>query len=152
MNAALDWDLQSCEQRANGLYGRQDAKLLPYLGRGSGGIAVAAKLCGTELDSDVIAGLSAAAATPIVAFGGLYEGRAGLAVAAHAISTGEHPYLPELTRRLCWSVGTVDGNTMFKGDQNARYTTDLATGAAGALIALAQDPVAAFASSCGFST
>ncbi|OZC79383.1 hypothetical protein CH251_00260 [Rhodococcus sp. 06-462-5] len=151
-NAALDWDLQSCEQRANGLYGRQDAKLLPYLGRGSGGVAVAAKLCGIELDSDVIAGLSAAVATPIVALGGLYEGRAGLAVAADAISNGEHPYLPELTRRLNWSVGTVDSNTMFKGDQNARYTTDLATGAAGALIALAQDPVAAFASSCGFST
>ncbi|WP_032378839.1 class III lanthionine synthetase LanKC N-terminal domain-containing protein [Rhodococcoides fascians] len=150
--AALDWDLRSCEQRASGLYGRQNSVLLPYLGRGSGGVAVAARLCGIELDADVVAGLSAASATPIVAFGGLYEGRAGLAVAAHAVSTGEHPYLPELTRRLCWSVGNVDGNSMFRGDQNARYTTDLATGSAGALIALAQDPVAAFASSCGFST
>ncbi|MDV6260738.1 class III lanthionine synthetase LanKC N-terminal domain-containing protein [Rhodococcoides yunnanense] len=149
---SLDWDLRSCEQRVSGLYGRQDSVLLPYLGRGSGGVAVAARMCGIEMDADTVAGLSAAAATPIVAFGGLYEGRAGLAVAAHAISTGEHPYLPELTRRLCWSVGNVDGNTMFKGDQNARYTTDLATGAAGALIALAHDPVAAFASSCGFST
>ena len=151
-NAALDWDLHACEQRAGGLYGRQDSVLLPYLGRGSGGVAVAAGMCGIELEAPVVAGLSAATATPIVAFGGLYEGRAGLAVAAHAISSGEHPYLPELTRRLCWSVGVVDGNSMFKGDQNARYTTDLATGAAGALIALAQDPVAAFASSCGFST
>lgn len=148
---ALDWDLQTCERRSDGLYGRQDTVLLPYLGRGSGGLAVAAKLCGIELDADAVAGLAAAAATPIVAFGGLYEGRAGLAVAAHAISDGAHPYLPELTRRLCWSVGSVDGSIAFKGDQNARYTTDLATGAAGALIALAQDPVTAFASSCGFS-
>ncbi|MFE7528481.1 class III lanthionine synthetase LanKC [Kitasatospora sp. NPDC057542] len=125
-------------------------RLLPYLAEGSGGVALAALALpaaqAEAVNADaIVAGAVSAGAVRLVVQGGLFSGRAGLAyVLSHALlrlpdRRGE---LDDHLRALALHVAPHDGAQVLHGDQLVRLSTDLATGSAGAIIALkaAQTP------------
>ncbi|MEV7183753.1 lanthionine synthetase C family protein [Kitasatospora sp. NPDC093102] len=118
-------------------------RLLPYLAEGSGGVALAALALlaaqAEAVDADAIVAGASAGAVRLVIQGGLFSGRAGLAyVLSHALlrlpdRRGE---LDDHLRALALHVAPHDGALVLYGDQLVRFSTDLATGSAGAIIAL----------------
>ncbi|MFF3276349.1 class III lanthionine synthetase LanKC [Streptomyces chrestomyceticus] len=139
--------------RADLRYGRQmdgtlqmssSQRLLPYLAEGSAGVALAAMALpdaqAAEIGAgDIVAGAARAAAVEAMVQGGLFNGRAGLAyflshAAAHVPQA--RSWTERQLRLLSLHVADHDGGQVLYGDQLLRLSTDLATGSAGALLAM----------------
>lgn len=142
--AAVRADLKHARELDGTLQMSSSRRLLPYLAEGSAGVALAAiALPGTQaaevaVDA-IVTGAARAAAVHTVVQGGLFNGRAGLAYfLSHAAA-----HVPQARRwaehQLCLlslHVADHDGGQVLYGDQLLRLSTDLATGAAGALLAM----------------
>ncbi|MER5786378.1 class III lanthionine synthetase LanKC [Streptomyces mobaraensis] len=120
-------------------------RLLPYLAEGSAGVALAAlglpDTAESDLDVHSIADAAARAASIAIAVqGGLFNGRAGLAyflAQLSAVAPQWRPLLDTQLRSLDLHISSLAEGTALVGDQLLRLSTDLATGSAGALLALA---------------
>ncbi len=143
--SAVRREAAACAVSGPALLGRDGALLLPYVGRGSAGLGLAAGalrgLVGiaaderSELDA-LITGVRASCAQPLSVFGGLLSGRGGLICVLDALTAGRHPMIAEHRRRLAWQVVPDPSGTVSLGDYNLRCSTDLASGSAGLLLAL----------------
>lgn len=168
--AAVLRETQSCVVLGAGLFTRQGQKALPYLGSGSAALGLAAQSLldrrgrWLTLDDDtvlllgrLVAGTRATCSVPVVAGACLLTGRSGLlatlrrltgdgdgddAVALHAERLGW--YAVPLTW-LAVPVPAPGKSTceprVLLGHTNLRLSTDLSTGSAGALVALAPQRV-----------
>ncbi|MEN2424380.1 class III lanthionine synthetase LanKC (plasmid) [Streptomyces rimosus] len=142
--SAVRADLQHARELDGTLQMSSSRRLLPYLAEGSAGVALAAMaLPGTqaaEVDVDaVVAGAARAAAVDTVVQGGLFNGRSGLAYfLSHA--TAHVPqsriWAEHQIRLLSLHVADHGDGQVLCGDQLLRLSADLATGAAGALLAM----------------
>jgi tRNA A-37 threonylcarbamoyl transferase component Bud32 len=124
-------------------------RLMPYLAIGSAGVALAlTRYAGAGGDERLAAALGpvlAAADQPVTGEAGLYQGLAGLAFvhAEHATATGGADPAPAGDRAVRLAAGLAlyavpgpDGRTRFLGSGGQRFSSDLATGAAGVLLAV----------------
>ncbi|MFE9334860.1 class III lanthionine synthetase LanKC [Streptomyces sp. NPDC006925] len=147
---AVRFDLRHARDLDGMLQMHSSSRLLPYLAEGSGGVALAAlalpEAQAADLDAHgVVLGALRAGAVQVVVQGGLFNGRSGLAyLLSHALvrlpdwRAELHAHL----RSLALHVAPFEDGQVLHGDQLVRLSTDLATGSAGALIALkaAQTP------------
>ncbi len=155
------------------LTARHGRRLLPYLGVGSAAVGLAAQAVLeraqpgelTEAESHhfahLVAGAAGAARMPQVVGAGLLAGRSGILAVSRRLSgpagaPGGHPggarHTAMHVERLGWHAVTVPqapttGHVparVLTGEFNLRLSCDLATGSAGALVALAAgDPLCA---------
>ncbi|WP_058043457.1 class III lanthionine synthetase LanKC [Streptomyces roseifaciens] len=126
------------------------SRLLPYLAEGSAGVAMAALALpppqAAAVGADgIVAGAARAGAVEVVLQGGLFNGRSGLAyLLSHAPArTGRwRAELDSHLRALSLHLAPYEDAHVLHGDQLVRLSADLATGSAGAVIALvaAQNP------------
>ncbi|MEV6797622.1 hypothetical protein AB0M91_04655 [Micromonospora rifamycinica] len=151
---ALDRELTAATYRGGQLLTREGSTLLPYLGRGSAAAGLLAMRLRVEPGSDglrlshleqVVEGVRATCAQPVAVFAGLLTGRGGLLAVLDALSAGDHPMLAEHRSRLAWHTvprRSPGGEPWLGvlGDHNLRCAADLATGAAGMLVAVAPRP------------
>jgi len=149
--AALRVDLDRCVTVEDGTLQTDDGmRVLPYIAAGSAGIGLVlrdylAHRPGSGL-ADQMAAITRAAEPEAIAQAGLFMGRAGLLafLARERDRTGTEPdrrdHLDRAVRRhtrlLSWHALPYRGYLAFPGDQLARLSTDMATGAAGILLAL----------------
>jgi tRNA A-37 threonylcarbamoyl transferase component Bud32 len=142
---ALGRDLRCCvEGPAGTLRVNEGTRTVPYLNRGAAGIALVLE---EYLAHRVDERFSAAQASirrgmrlPFTMQSGLFNGRAGiLTYLAGRYQPGRAWTDPEVTlhvRNLAWHALSYKGHLGFPGDQLYRLSMDLATGAAGVLLAL----------------
>ncbi len=119
-------------------------RLLPYLAEGSAGVALAAlalpeaQAAAVEADR-IVADAARACAVRLVVQGGLFNGRAGLAYFLSHAATRQPRWRAEADEQsqllTLHVVAHGDGHVLH-GDQLVRLSVDLATGSAGALLAL----------------
>lgn len=152
---ALGQDLRRCVVGTDGgLYVNEGTRTVPYLNRGGAGIAI---VIDEYLAHRVNERFSAASAAirrgvrvPFMPQSGLFNGRAGvLAYLAGRYQPGRASADLDVAlqvRNLAWHALSYRGNLAFPGDRLYRLSMDLATGAAGVLLALGaalhNDPVA----------
>jgi hypothetical protein len=135
---ALLQDLRRCTADDHGmLQVNQGWRTLPYLEEGSAGIAMVLDRYLRHRPDDELAG-SLAALRKVTRCGyfvqlGLFMGRAGLLLAACEL---DPPAVDQLIDGLAWHALPYGGGLAFPGNQLLRLSTDLATGAAGVLLAL----------------
>lgn len=143
--AALRQDLDYCETGPHDtLYVAEGHRLMPYVGTGTAGIGLVLREFlkrrqdeSLELAFERIKRTCRAEST---IFPGLFTGHSGqLALAAR---TSDRPPLADPAvrahlRRLSWHAQFYRGRLAFPGEQLFRLSTDLATGSAGVLLALA---------------
>ncbi|MGW3038942.1 class III lanthionine synthetase LanKC [Kitasatospora sp. NPDC001159] len=119
-------------------------RLLPYLAEGSAGVALAVLALpaaqAEALGADrVLEAAARAGAVRVVVQGGLFNGRAGLAYVLSRIADRLPHWRAEVREQLrlleLHLAPHRDGRVLH-GDQLIRLSTDLATGSAGALLAL----------------
>lgn len=115
---------------------------LLYLGQGSSGVALVAQAYtaryeDTEL-SALIPGVRKGCTMEFVREPGLFTGRAGLAAAAAQLTPGTRTAPGVLTsvRNLTWHLVADEDRLLVPGATLRRFSADLATGAAGLLLAL----------------
>jgi serine/threonine protein kinase len=147
LHAELD---RGVDERGQLLFQDDDVtpRLMPYLAIGSAGMGlVLTRYAQTDRDERLTAALGpvlAAAEQPVTMEAGLYQGLAGLAFvhAEHADLAGSgNPQARERAVRLAaglalYAVPGPDGRARFLGSSALRFSTELATGAAGVLLAL----------------
>ncbi|MEU6816041.1 class III lanthionine synthetase LanKC [Streptomyces sp. NPDC046860] len=126
----------------------KDTRSMIYLYAGSAGFATVATRYLDDLEDDRDADLRQALAasltacrTPFTVYSGLFEGRAGLvfALAEHASRTGDRSTgaaAVDAARRLYGHAVAHPTGARFVGEGTVRFSTDLATGSAGVLLAL----------------
>ncbi|WP_131743256.1 class III lanthionine synthetase LanKC [Actinomadura roseirufa] len=139
--AELRRDLAACVKDGNGaLHVDQGHRVLPYLGRGSVGIGLVVDdyLAHRPQDEgfrDVRAAVRLAATSRYYAQPGLFNGRAGmlLYLARHDRTD---PCVTRHVRDLAWHALPYGGGLGMPGEHMYRLSMDLATGTAGALLAL----------------
>lgn len=137
---ALARDLAHCETRPGGAVHLSDGvRVQPFLGDGSAGVGLALHALSAYRDTDHHAelrdGIAAACRAELVYETGLFHGRAGLL--AYRAATGDSAErLAAGARSLLRYAATRDGFPAFPGRLLLRRSTDLATGAAGVLLAL----------------
>ncbi|WP_217369280.1 class III lanthionine synthetase LanKC [Nonomuraea antri] len=142
---ALHRDLDACVTNARGALVAADGgvRLLPYLETGSAGIALVADELLTHTDDDrareSLPALLRACATRLTVQADLFRGKSG-----HLLTLGRlrhhRPGEAELERHrevLTWHAVELHGHLAVPGNQGYRLSADLATGAAGVLLALA---------------
>ncbi|MGA4960480.1 class III lanthionine synthetase LanKC [Streptomyces lavendulocolor] len=141
--AALAQDMSRCVTRPDGTVHVQGPgnRYLVYLGMGSAGIATVAHAylaaAGGE-DPEVtafIAGTRLACTNLFVREPGLLQGRAGLAAGLAALGAPRTAVTAQAAR-LAWHAVHDSGRLLIPGAQMLRFSADLATGAAGVLLAL----------------
>ena len=141
---ALRQDLRRCITLPTGaMHVNEGSRTLPYLALGSAGIGlVLARYLAHRHDDELAAAAVAirpAAGALFYVQPGLFNGRAGMILALADGRPAGAPAAPELAaqvRRLSWHALTYRGRLAFPGDQLLRLSMDLATGAAGVLLAL----------------
>ena len=144
---ALAIDLGSLRPDSDGsLQVDQGWRLLPYLAHGSAGIGLAlAQYLSHEPADDLAAvlhGIIRAASAPFVVQSGLFAGRAGLALFLHSLEATGHASADTIRARdhhlARMALHALDApvGARFVGDGMLRASCDLATGAAGVLLAL----------------
>ncbi|MGW4696166.1 class III lanthionine synthetase LanKC [Kitasatospora cineracea] len=141
---ALRADLEQCRTSEEGAVNLLDGtRLLPYLGNGSAGTGlVLGQYLRHRPDDEEFAraldGILLAARARLVIFGGLFHGRAGLLalLAEHRDRPGAAERIARQRRLLAWHAVPYRDGTAIAGDQLHRLSTDLATGAAGVLLAV----------------
>ncbi|WP_165372051.1 class III lanthionine synthetase LanKC [Streptomyces sp. L-9-10] len=119
-------------------------RLLPYLAEGSAGVAFAAMaLPEAQAEAvgadDIVTGAARAGAVRVVIQGGLFSGRAGLAYFLSHAAARAPRWAGEADEQLTWlslHLARHGDSLVLHGDQLMRLSTDLATGSAGALLAL----------------
>ncbi|MGW6735166.1 class III lanthionine synthetase LanKC [Streptomyces sp. NPDC055013] len=147
---AVRRDLRHARELDGMLQMHSSDRLLPYLAEGSGGVALAAlalpEAQAANIDAtDVVEGTLRAGAVQVVVQGGLFNGRSGLAyVLSHALVRlpDWREELDTHLRALALHLAPFEDAQVLHGDQLVRLSTDLATGSAGAIVALkaAQTP------------
>ncbi|WP_162002603.1 class III lanthionine synthetase LanKC [Streptomyces sp. CB01881] len=134
---ALARDLASTRLDEKGLLLTQDNQSTAYLGSGSAGAVIAVRaLLRHRPDprfAEAAEQLDRACAAEFFLMPGLFEGRAGLIC---ALATGDSPHLDHQVDRLSWHLVRHQDRVAVPGQQLYRLSTDLATGAAGVLLAL----------------
>ncbi|MDA5280912.1 class III lanthionine synthetase LanKC [Streptomyces sp. Isolate_45] len=140
---ALARDVARCVTRPDGTVHvrRLGDRYLVYLGAGSAGVALVAHAylaaAGDE-DSELaalVAGTRLACTTLFVREPGLLQGRAGLVVALAELGASRDVVTAQAAR-LAWHTVHDSGALLVPGPQLLRFSADLATGAAGVLVAL----------------
>lgn len=134
---ALRHDLNQCVTPPGGcVQVDQGWRLMPYLAEGSIGIGlVLRRYLKHRHDADFATTLQGIRRTARVSFyaqPGLFNGRAG----ALPLLTDTPEHAAPQIRRLAWHAMPHQGGLAFPGDQLLRLSADLATGAAGILLAL----------------
>ncbi|MFI1127101.1 hypothetical protein ACH4VS_39105 [Streptomyces hygroscopicus] len=147
---AVRCDLRHARELDGMLQMHSSNRLLPYLAEGSGGVALAAlalpEAQAANIDAPgVLLGALRAGAVQVVIQGGLFNGRSGLAyLLSHAVVRlpDWREELDTHLRALALHLAPFEDTQVLHGDQLVRLSTDLATGSAGAIIALkaAQTP------------
>jgi tRNA A-37 threonylcarbamoyl transferase component Bud32 len=144
-HTALRQDLRRCFRRDDGsLEVHEGWRTMPYLADGSIGIGVVLDdYLGHRQDeqfTEAAAAIDLAAASQFYMEPGLFYGRAGVIL---YLSRCSHPGIADpdaLTaaqiRRLEWHALTYQGHLAFPGTQLGKLSMDLATGAAGVILAL----------------
>lgn len=167
--AALARELPALTRHGAALLSTDTGKAMPYLGEGSAACGWAAQALLERLDPDhpsreqlnsLVDGVREACAHRIVAAGGLLEGRSGLLAALDRLTGGTHPLISEHQRRLGWYCITSSSEkprswrtgTLSLGRYNLRVSADLATGAAGLVLALGCRPALDVARVLGLPT
>jgi hypothetical protein len=155
---ALRRDLGHCvTTRSGGLQMQVPPRLLLYLADGSLGTGLVLRDLQTHRPDAQLAGLadqiSIDLAADFVAFPGLFNGRAGLLLAAACHPEPDNPSSPAASqsqvqhhlRGLAWHALSYQGQLAFPGNGLMRLSMDLATGSAGIAYAChrAHDPGAA---------
>lgn len=137
--ALLYRELEDGSFTEDGIFHLKDGtRNLPYLNRGSSGLAVAIcdflSICDDERLQEIRESVQPAFQIPFVLQSGLLDGRAGL---LHASQCMKAPYSLKLQidRFRLYSVD-VDGGLAFLGRGLGRISDDLATGSSGVLVAL----------------
>ncbi len=141
---AIRCDLRRARLVGEMLQMESSHRLLPYLAEGSAGVAFAAMALpaaqAATLDVDrIVSGAARACAVQIVIQGGLFNGRAGLVYfLAHAANRQPQwrAAAHEQSQLLALHVVARDDGHVLHGDQLVRLSVDLATGSAGALLAV----------------
>ncbi|QPK49193.1 protein kinase/lanthionine synthetase C family protein [Streptomyces gardneri] len=141
--AALAQDISRCVTRPDGTVQvqRSGDRYLVYLGMGSAGIAMVAHAylaAAGEDDPEIaafVAGTRLACTNLFVREPGLLQGRAGL-VAGLAALDAPRAAVTAQAARLAWHGVHDSGRLLIPGAQMLRFSADLATGAAGVLLAL----------------
>jgi hypothetical protein len=144
-NTALRQDLRRCKLRDDGVMMVNEGwRDLPYLDRGSAGIGMILDEYLTHRADDEFADAAAtirrAAQSRFYIQSGLFSGRAGMILyLSRAYPPGQAIWSPEVAaqiRRLSWHRIDYQGHLAFPGEQLLRLSMDLASGAAGVLLAL----------------
>ncbi len=140
---ALHLDLDNCSITPDGtLQADTDGVLRPYLESGSAGIALVVQEVLRHIDDDRLDTslklLARACRSPLVVDAQLFNGRAGLITAAHALrdELGEIDVVQEHLSHLHWHTLSHDGHVAFPGEGGIRLSMDLVSGNAGILLAL----------------
>lgn len=166
LEAALGWIEADLAETSPGVGGdlllRSDRRLLPYLGDGSLGLALARghvlRALGESGDDEVQRCLALSADVRTCVEGGLRYGRAGLALGLHLLADREedadHATWLRTTalrhdRSLAAYALDIDEGTTILGRGSVRASGDLATGAAGVLAALTAPARPLLATLCG---
>lgn len=139
---ALAADLAHCSRGPDGTVQFDEGwRMLPYLGTGSAGVGVVlAQLLVHRPTSELAVhqrGIELAASTDVVIQCGLFNGRAGLVLLLAADTGMRADVIRRHVERLAWHAVPYEGHVAFAGDQLARLSMDLGTGAAGVLLAIA---------------
>jgi serine/threonine protein kinase len=137
---ALRRDLRRCVVRDDGrMEVNEGWRTMPYLAHGSVGVGLVLDQYLTHRPDEEFRAASAAirtcAESPFYAQSGLFAGRAGMV--AYLVERRETEPARHQGRLLGWHALPYQGWPAFPGDQLLRLSTDLATGAAGVLAALA---------------
>ncbi|MBM7439056.1 class III lanthionine synthetase LanKC [Streptomyces sp. HB132] len=115
---------------------------LLYLDQGSSGVALAYQAYtaryGEDSPDGLIPGVRRGCVTEFVREPGLFTGRAGLAAAAAQLTPGIRtaPDVLASVRNLTWHLVADEDRLLVPGATLRRFSADLATGAAGLLLAL----------------
>lgn len=157
---ALRMDLACCTvaERDGSMRVNEGWRALPYLAEGGAGIGFVLRRylthCEDEAFRDAARAIGRASASRFYAQSGLFNGRAGLAMAladeqawtAARIAAGAEPAAEneddcgqralDQVRRLSWHAVGYGGHLAFPGDQLHRLSADVATGGAGVLLAI----------------
>jgi tRNA A-37 threonylcarbamoyl transferase component Bud32 len=142
---ALRQDLSRCMTRDNGsIEVNEGWRTMPYLGRGSAGIGMVLDEYLMHQADDEFASAAAAirraARSRFYVQPGLFNGRAGMILyLSRAYPPGHAIWNQEVAaqiRRLAWHRVDYQGHLAFPGEQLLRLSMDLASGAAGVLLAL----------------
>ncbi|AXX32271.1 serine/threonine protein kinase [Actinosynnema pretiosum subsp. pretiosum] len=145
---ALHRDLDKCVRTASGALQVEErgVRTLAYLDVGSAGIALVADellaACHDERVERALPALLTACGSEFVLQPQLFTGRAGLITALERNrrrdpSLGGAHLVQRHLRRLAWHAVPYQGHLAFPGDFGLRLSTDLATGVAGVLVAVA---------------
>ncbi|GGM59973.1 serine/threonine protein kinase [Longimycelium tulufanense] len=142
--AALRHDLDLCEVGPRDtLQVAARRRLVPFLGTGTAGMSLVLREFLRHRQDERLAlaygRIRRTCRSESATFPGLFTGQAGLLACLAA--TSDRPCLadPDIRthlRRLSWHAEFHRGRLAFPGDQLLRLSTDLATGAAGVLLAL----------------
>jgi hypothetical protein len=154
---SLRWELGHCVATAGGLVQKKSGERhLVYLHEGSGGIALVAReyleTAGADADPELaefVAGVTASCDPEFVREPGLFHGRAGLLAMLARLSAPDDaapgdraPDAPAgdrlagQLRRMAWYPVSRAEGLLIPGGRLLRCSADLATGAAGVLLAL----------------
>ncbi|MGH3989024.1 MAG: lanthionine synthetase LanC family protein, partial [Pseudonocardiaceae bacterium] len=142
---ALRQDLRRCMMREDGsMLVNEGWRAMPYLDRGSAGVGMVLDEYLTHRSDEEFAQAAAAirkvARVPFYIQPGLFSGRAGIILyLSRAYPPGQAIWNPEVAaqvQRLGWHRVDYQGHLAFPGDQLLRLSMDLASGAAGVLLAL----------------
>jgi predicted Ser/Thr protein kinase len=142
---ALRQDLRRCMVRDDGsMLVNEGWRAMPYLGRGSAGIGMVLDEylthCSDEEFSSAAAAIRRVARVPFYIQPGLFSGRAGIILyLSRAYPPGQAIWNREVAaqvQRLGWHRVDYQGHLAFPGEQLLRLSMDLASGAAGVLLAL----------------
>ena len=143
---ALRLDLAKCDTDPDGsLLLKDEFRVLPYLSSGSAGIGLVLRrylehVHAPEHSSQVTA-IAQAVSSKFCVFSGLFNGRAGLVLAATSLydprDADFRDRVVDQVQGINWHVLHKNGRRVFPGDQLMKLSSDLATGSAGVLLALA---------------
>ncbi|MGH3935884.1 MAG: class III lanthionine synthetase LanKC [Pseudonocardiaceae bacterium] len=142
---ALRQDLRRCLQRDDGsMLVNEGWRAMPYLDRGSAGIGMVLDEYLTHSSDDEFASAAVAirraARSPFYVQPGLFSGRAGIILyLSRTYPPGQAIWNREIAaqiRRLGWHRVDYQGHLAFPGERLLRLSMDLASGAAGILLAL----------------
>ncbi|MBV9728352.1 MAG: class III lanthionine synthetase LanKC [Pseudonocardiales bacterium] len=142
---ALRQDLRRCVLRDDGsMQVNEGWRTMPYVDCGSAGIGMVLDEYLTHRADEEFAGAAAAirraAQSRFYIQPGLFSGRAGMILyLSRAYPPGQAVWNPEVAaqlRRLGWHRVDYQGHLAFPGEQLLRLSMDLASGAAGVLLAL----------------
>lgn len=139
---ALSPDLARCTTTDGSVLLEHPTTKLPYLDGGTWGLAVVLRYLlahrPDETLSALLTGIRRTCELIYVHHPGLLRGRAGgIATLAGFADPADTPALLTQIRRLAWHARSYDGAIAFDGPRAPRLSTDLATGSAGVLLALA---------------